>query len=92
MMPIKKILLHIVSVMLFSVLVQTTAMAQRQIKEYSIKDGKMYITLGAKINEASLDSFINQFNLYDLDLKHFVKSGGSMDSLIKLTLPMRLFL
>jgi len=84
MMPIKKILLHIVSVMLFSVLVQTTAMAQRQIKEYSIKDGKMYITLGAKINEASLDSFINQFNLYDLDLKHFVKSGGSMDSLIKL--------
>ncbi len=59
------------------------SVAQPPVKHYSIKDGKMYITLGKKISEPSLDSFINQYALNDLDLKRSIKTN-STDSLKKL--------
>src|SRR6187549_1613143 len=56
--------------------------AQPPVKAYTIKDGKMYISLSKKINETALDSFITSYNLYDLGLKQFVKTK-SHDSLSK---------
>lgn len=54
-----------------------------QEKAYTIKDGKMYIQLPKKITESELDSFVIQFDLADLDLKYFIKTGIA-DSLRKL--------
>jgi hypothetical protein len=60
------------------------SMAQEPpVKHYSIRDGKMYITLSKKISEPSLDSFINQYALNDLDLKGSIKTNTT-DSLKKL--------
>jgi hypothetical protein len=42
--------------------------AQIGSAKYTIKDGKMHITLAKEISEKSLDSFITQYNLFDLDL------------------------
>lgn len=53
------------------------------IKNYTIKDGKMYIAVGKTISEPSLDSFINQYALNDLDLKLSIKFNVT-DSLKKL--------
>lgn len=58
------------------------ASAQVPVKMYSIKNGKMYIALGKDLQPASLDSFIDKHDLYDLDLPRFIKSG-SADSLKK---------
>jgi hypothetical protein len=52
------------------------------LKSYTIKDGKMQITLSKKITDRSLDSFIAQYDLYDLDLKSLIKKN-SPDSLRK---------
>jgi hypothetical protein len=57
--------------------------SQPTFKSYTIRDGKMFITLGRKIPDASLDSFISQYDLYDLDLKEFIKTNRT-DSLKKL--------
>lgn len=50
--------------------------AQNAPKSYKVKNGKMYIELSKQINEASLDSFINQYNLYDIGLKQFIKTNN----------------
>lgn len=50
---------------------------------YTIKNGNMLIILGKDIRETALDSFIGKFELFDLDLKNFVKTHTS-DSLNKL--------
>lgn len=52
-------------------------------KAYTIKDGKMMITLSKKISDPSLDSFIAQYDLYDLDLESLIKRNVT-DSLRKL--------
>lgn len=57
--------------------------AQVPVKSYTVKNGKMYIALGKDIGKASLDSFINQHELYDLDLTACI-STGSTDTLKKL--------
>ena len=57
--------------------------AQAPVKSYTIKDGKMYIAVGKDLERKSLDSFIARYELYDLDLKNFIKTG-SPDSLTKL--------
>jgi hypothetical protein len=49
--------------------------AQPRVKNYTIKNGKMYIALGRMLPESSLDSFITQYDLRDLDLKVFMKTG-----------------
>ncbi|MBB1284335.1 hypothetical protein HRH25_08130 [Flavisolibacter sp. BT320] len=47
---------------------------------YTIKNGRMYVQLSKPVTESSLDSFIVQFDLSDLDLKSFLKSNKA-DSL-----------
>jgi len=56
--------------------------AAQRSNGYTIKDGKMYILLNKKINDASLDSFITKYNLFDLGLKQFIKNQF-YDSLIR---------
>jgi hypothetical protein len=70
-------------VLLFIILGCVVASSQPAIKNYTIKGGKMYIALGRNIRETSLDSFINQYDLRELDLKSFIKTGMA-DSLKKL--------
>lgn len=62
-----------------------TAAAQQRGKEksYFIKNGKMYIELGRSLTAASVDSFINQFNLNGIGLKWLLQKNNS-DSLVKL--------
>lgn len=67
---------------LFALLLSEQAFAQPP-KSCTIKDGRMYITISKKITESSLDSFITQFNLADLDLQKFVRTNNA-DSLRKL--------
>jgi hypothetical protein len=57
--------------------------AQIGTTKYAIKDGKMHIRLPKEISVKSLDSFIVQYNLVDLDLQQFVKTH-SIDSLSKI--------
>jgi hypothetical protein len=59
------------------------SLAQTPSKAYKIKDGKMLILLSKNITEPSLDSFIAQYDLYDLDLKS-LKKKSFVDSLRKL--------
>jgi len=61
---------------------QASVVAQDGLKKYTIRDGKMYILLSRDLNAASLDSFIVQYELFDLNLKQFVQTA-SMDSLSK---------
>src|SRR3954468_18131394 len=77
-----KILLHIVTISTLLLMSSVRAMAQHRIRNYTVKNGKMYIELGRDLNEASVDSFIRQFNLSDIGLKQFFKRQGG-DSLIK---------
>lgn len=77
---IKAWLVRLACLLVFS-LVTTAIHAQEKI--YTIKDGKMYIQLSKKIAEAELDSFIINFELADLDLKRFLRTGIA-DSLVKL--------
>lgn len=64
-------------------LLATAAKAQPPIHNYTVKDGKMYITLGKHLQPAVLDSFIAKYDLGDLALPVFIKTGVS-DSLHKL--------
>src|SRR5690349_12326396 len=57
--------------------------AQAPVKSYTVKNGKMFIALSRNISEPSLDSFINQYDLYDLALKDFM-AGKKLDSLRKM--------
>lgn len=57
--------------------------AQIPRKNYIIKDGKMLIELSKRLDDSALDSFISKFDLFDLDLKQFIKTN-SPDSLLKL--------
>lgn len=56
--------------------------AQPPVKVYKLKDGKMYLMLGKNISLASLDSFITDFGLEDLNLKTTIINGNA-DSLVK---------
>lgn len=51
-------------------------------KVYTIRNGNMHIELGKQLKEASLDSFIRQFDLQGLALKQFIATGFD-DSLKK---------
>ncbi|HYG53038.1 MAG TPA: glycogen-binding domain-containing protein, partial [Flavobacteriales bacterium] len=43
--------------------------------KYGIHDGKMVVTIGKEIKDAELDEFIQQFELFDLALKRFVRQS-----------------
>ncbi len=68
---------------LFALLFVLQANAQVPVKSYSVKNGKMYIAIGKDLPAASLDSFIKKYELFDLNLPVFVKTGIT-DSLLKL--------
>jgi hypothetical protein len=57
--------------------------AQPPVKAFVVKKGHIYITLSKNLSAVSLDSFIVQYNLQELDLKNFLKSNRP-DSLLKL--------
>lgn len=57
--------------------------ARAQMNSYSVKDGKMYITILKELQPAVLNSFIQKHDLADLDLLNFIKTS-SPDSLHKL--------
>jgi hypothetical protein len=56
--------------------------AQRQLKNYAVRNGKMYIELGKDLSERTIDSFIVQFNLSDIGLKQFIRKNNP-DSILK---------
>lgn len=60
-----------------------SAQAQVPVNSYSVKNGKMFIAIGKNLHKDSLASFIANYELADLDLHGFLKSG-SPDSLNKL--------
>lgn len=57
--------------------------AQVPVKSYTVKNGKMFIALGKDIQKASLDSFIDKYELSDLDLPACMSTGVT-DTLKKL--------
>src|SRR5204863_3268919 len=59
-----------------------SAAAQSTGSNYVVKDGKMQIELSKHLSESALDSFIARFDLFDLDLKQFIKTNVT-DSLRK---------
>ena len=56
--------------------------AQPPVTSYTVKDGKMYITIGKNLPTALLDSFVIKYELFDLDLRQLISAGLS-DSLSK---------
>jgi hypothetical protein len=62
--------------------IQIHSFSQTTVKAYTVKNGKMLITLGKNLKSGPLDSFIVQFNLAGLDLPRALKSN-SFDSLKK---------
>jgi hypothetical protein len=67
----------------FVLLMPLCIVAQNPIKLYTIKDGKMHIEISKSLPELALDSFIRKHDLYDLDLKTFLKTSIA-DSIKKL--------
>ncbi len=69
---------------LITLLLTTAALchAQQPVKICKMKEGRMFIMLSKNIPAVSLDSFITDFNLEDLDLKKAVLNNQP-DSLIK---------
>lgn len=68
---------------LLLLLAVSNAQAQPPIKSFVVKKGHIYITLSKNLTTVSLDSFIIQYNLQELDLRNFLKSNRP-DSLRKL--------
>ena len=68
-------------VLVFSML-QSNIFGQPSEKLYYIKDGKMHIKLGKKLDDAAIEDFIKQYQLQDLAIKQFIKKNMS-DSIVK---------
>ncbi len=68
-----RLLAFVVCVLLLFVAAGTKA---QSLNTYTIKNGRMYVQLSKPITEATLDSFVVQFDLADLDLKSFLKSNN----------------
>jgi hypothetical protein len=60
--------------LLILLLVSGAAQAQPVMK-YTVKDGKMFITLGKDLPEKELLDFIKQFDLQNLSLDRFLRNG-----------------
>src|SRR5262245_23178155 len=80
---IRKKLVSFYLALVLAMLLPAVSLAQPNLKEYTIKNGKMFISIGRWIGEPSLDSFINQYDLRELALKEFIKNGFK-DSLMRL--------
>jgi hypothetical protein len=79
----KKPVRFCVCVVFLVAIAQVKIVAQPPVKTYTVRNGKMYIELSKEIHGASLDSFVAQYNLYDLPLKEAIKKNR-IDSLEKL--------
>ncbi|HEX7902581.1 MAG TPA: hypothetical protein VF487_01795 [Chitinophagaceae bacterium] len=79
---IKRSLYSCSRIIICMIMLQASVCAQPPAKVYTIKNGKMYIQLSKKLSEASVDSFISQYELQDLALKQFFNNGFE-DSLKK---------
>lgn len=80
---LKKVV-RIYGAMLLLVVVCCTQLAAQPAKNtYTIKSGRMFITLDKQMSESSLDSFITNYSLYDLALD-IVFKNRSLDTLKKL--------
>jgi hypothetical protein len=66
----------------FILLASAGTVAQEHSKLYTVRNGQMFIQLSKHLNESSIDSFINQYDLHELALKNFIKTGFN-DSLKK---------
>ncbi|WP_161486766.1 glycogen-binding domain-containing protein [Rufibacter roseus] len=66
--------------LLLFLLITVGVSAQTHVKKYTVKNGKMFIELSKDLTAAAVDSFIVQFDLKDLGLKHLFKNQ-SPDSL-----------
>ncbi|MBV9962793.1 MAG: hypothetical protein JO072_11140 [Parafilimonas sp.] len=75
--------LHCCIGLLFLMMMQARLAAQQQAGSYSIRNGKMFITIKKHSTASDIEKFIRQYNLTDLPLKEFIKTGIS-DSLKKL--------
>ncbi|MES2850321.1 MAG: hypothetical protein V4685_14780 [Bacteroidota bacterium] len=73
---------QVIAVLVMLLAVQYSCMAQEPVKVYKIKDGRMYIMLSKHLTEASVDSFITDYNLDELQLKKVLSNNGT-DSLVK---------
>ncbi|MET0394961.1 MAG: hypothetical protein ABW019_17585 [Chitinophagaceae bacterium] len=69
--------------LLLTLVCNTEVSAQPATTKYSIKNGRMFITLDKQISELSLDSFIIRYALYDLPLQ-LVFRDRSLDTLKKM--------
>jgi hypothetical protein len=65
------------------IMVQVKLAAQQPAGSYSIKNGKMFITVKKHSTNADLENFITQYSLADLPLKQFIETNEA-DSLKKL--------
>jgi Glycogen recognition site of AMP-activated protein kinase len=72
---IKQMRFHLCAYFLVA-FITVNGVAQSTVKNYTIKNGKMYIELGKQINNMSLDSFIAQYNLNDLPLKEAIHTNS----------------
>ncbi|HSN62259.1 MAG TPA: hypothetical protein VLR49_15075 [Ferruginibacter sp.] len=77
-----KRLLHLMLLVMLMVLFASGAYAQTPLKAFVVKKGQIFISLSKNLPEISLDSFIVQYDLQELDLKKFIKTSIA-DSLIK---------
>ncbi|MFT3679231.1 MAG: hypothetical protein QM791_03095 [Ferruginibacter sp.] len=80
---IKQLLVRTGIIALLFLTMQYCASAQDAKTAYTIKDGKMFIMVNKKIDSTSLDNFITNYNLDDLDLKNIIRTN-IIDTLQKL--------
>ena len=79
-----KKLVHVgLCVFFLTVLAGAKTAAQKPVKSYTVKDGRMFIALSKQLSDASLDSFITEYDLNDFALKEFIR-GIYLDSLKRL--------
>jgi Glycogen recognition site of AMP-activated protein kinase len=71
---IPSLLGRIACCLLFLLLIGGAAQAQPVMK-YTVKDGKMFISLGKDLPEKELQEFIKQFDLHNLSLDQFLRNG-----------------
>lgn len=74
---------HILCALLILLITGMSVRGQSHVHSYSIKDGRMYISLSRNISIPALDSFMSRYNLNAIGLFQFIRTR-SMDSLKKL--------
>src|SRR5689334_16822003 len=74
--PMKGLLTAAIALLFLS----ATINAQPWKASYTVKNNKMFVSVGKLMKDASIDSFTLHFNLNELKLKNYLR-GVSLDSL-----------